>query len=93
MNFKKARYIDTNLLHYLSFNGDAMKFTWYFLNFPLLLTLLAFLNKFLSIAFDYVPEKSIWDLFESLPHFEAIALAFGSCPNPYLFIHLFALYL
>ena len=27
ISFRKAKYIDTNLLHYLSFNGDAMKFT------------------------------------------------------------------
>ena len=43
INFMKATYVDTSLLHYLSFNGDIMKFTWYFLNFSLLLTLSYFL--------------------------------------------------
>ena len=33
INFRKATFIDTNLLQYLSFNGDTMKFTWYFFKF------------------------------------------------------------
>ena len=39
VNFRKATYINNNLLHYLSFNEDAIKFTWYLFNFSLLLTL------------------------------------------------------
>ena len=59
INFMKATYVDTSLLHYLSFNGDIMKFTWYFLNFSLLLTLVVFLNKFCRNAFDIVSETSV----------------------------------
>ena len=54
-----------------------------FFNFPLLLTLVAFLNKFFNIALDTAPEKSIWNLciFESLLQCEDIGLAFDR-PNP-----------
>ena len=54
LNFSMATYIDTNRLHYLIFNGDAMKFTWYFFD-----TVVVFLNKFFNITFDIVPEKYI----------------------------------
>ena len=57
----------------------------YFLNFSLLLTLVIFLNKFFDIAFDIVPEKSIWNLlFCWIPSTmrSHCYIAFGSCPNP-----------
>ena len=84
ISFRKVTYIYTNLLHYLSFNGDVMKFTWYLLIFFLLLTLIAFLNNIFLIVFDIGAEKSVWNL---LYHWtslqcETIALAFGSCLNP-----------
>ena len=55
--FRKATYIDTNLLHYVSFNRDAMKFTRFFFNFSLPLTLLAKFKKPFDIALDLEPEK------------------------------------
>ena len=60
-----------------------MKFNWHFLNFSLLLILIAFLNKFFNIAFDIVPERSIWNLLYRWIPFKCktIALTFGSCPN------------
>ena len=33
INFRKAIYVDTNLLHYISFNGDATKFTGHTFSF------------------------------------------------------------
>ena len=59
IDFRKATFIDTNLLHYLSFNGNTMKFTLYFLKSSLLLTFATFLNKFFEIAFGVLPEKFV----------------------------------
>ena len=59
IDFRKAIFIDTNLLHYLSFNGNTMKFTLYFFKFSLLLIFATFLNKFFEIAFGILPEKFV----------------------------------
>ena len=59
IDFRKATFIDTNLLHYVSFNGNTMKFTLYFLKSSLLLRFATFLNKFFEIAFGILPEKFV----------------------------------
>ena len=71
INFRKVTYTNTNLLYYLSFNGDAMKFTWYFFNFALFLTSVAFLNKFFDIVFDIVSRKIYLKSFVSLNPFHS----------------------
>ena len=58
IDFRKAAYIDINLLYYFSFKGYDVKFFLYFFNFSLILTLVLFINKFFDITIDIVPEKS-----------------------------------
>ena len=57
INFWEITYINTYVLHHLAFDREATKFHWFFLNFPLLLTLIAFLDKLFNIFLDVMTEK------------------------------------
>ena len=58
ISFWKNTNIDTYLLDYFAFYTDTMQFSRFFLNFHLLLTMIALLDKSFKVIFDVMLEKS-----------------------------------
>ena len=58
INFYEIKYFDTYLLHYHSFDKDAMKFNQYFLNFSLYFLFLHFCSSLQIIAFFVLHKNS-----------------------------------
>ena len=74
-------YIDTNVLHYLSFNGKSSRDT--FLIFPYFWHWPHFLINSSTLSL-ILYQKNLFKIFciiESLPQWKVIALVFRSCPS------------